>query len=106
MGNKAWKNLEREIARDLGTERNWRGTSGDIPDVKDDLLSIECKNQKAVPKFLYKVLDQAKDHAEGKIPMAVVRRKGKHTKIALLSWEKFLHIYKQYKYYKEKEFKE
>lgn len=100
MGDKSWKRNEREVARDIGVERNWRGTSGDIPDVKDEYLSIEVKNQKAVPKFLYKVLDQAKEHAENKIPMSVVRRKKKHTQVAIIDWEDFLNIYKGYKKYK------
>ncbi|MGV9206086.1 MAG: hypothetical protein ACOC44_18925 [Promethearchaeia archaeon] len=94
------------MAKDLDVKRNWRGTSGDIPDVKDDYLSIEVKNQKAVPKFLYKALSQAEDHSEGKVPMAVVRKKYKQKKIAIIDWEDFLHIYKQYKYYKKKEFKD
>lgn len=96
-GDKSWKRNEREVARDLGTERNWRGTSGDIPDVKDDNLSVEVKVGKGVPKYLYKVLDQAEDHAEGNIPMAAVRKKYKSKRVAILDWEDFLEIYEEYK---------
>ena len=98
MGDKTWKREERRVARDIGTERNWKGTSGDIPDVKDEFLSVEVKNQKAVPKFLYKVLDQAESHCgENRIPMAVVRKKYQNKRIAIIEWEKFLKIYNKYK---------
>lgn len=106
MGDKSWKRNEREVAKDLGVKRNWRGTLGDIPDVIDNHLSVEVKNTKSVPKFLYDVLEQAKSHSEGNIPLAVVRRKGKHTKVAIIDWKDFLKIYNKISWTKKRNDKE
>jgi len=97
MPDKSWKRNEREVAKDLNTKRNWKGTSGDIADIKDEHLAVEVKVGKGVPKYIYKVLEQAESHAEDRIAVGAVRRKHKPKRVAILDWEDFLKIYNVYK---------
>lgn len=82
MGDKAWKALERLIARDFGGKRNVRGSdfSESAPDVETELFVFECKQGMQVPLFFYKAMEQCESYLmprELRHPVVVVRRKFK-----------------------------
>lgn len=61
MSDKAWKSLERRIARRFDTERNSKHGLGEhVADVVTDDFSIECKLRGKLPSWLKDAKKQAK----------------------------------------------
>lgn len=89
-----WKRMEREIAKDVGTERNpLSGINGKhtASDTLHPNLYIECKYSNAFPKYILDFEeDIRKAEIEDKIPMRVYRRKGIRGEFVLLRWEDLL----------------
>lgn len=69
----AWKRVERDIAKDLGTSRN-PNTGEARADINKGIpLSVESKKRKKLPAWLWKAMQQAQDGAEeGQLPVAVL----------------------------------
>ena len=71
---RTFKTTERQIAKRLGGERH--GHLGGA-DVITDWLSVECKHQKALPKWLKDALGQAKRNAEdGQLALVLLHEHG------------------------------
>lgn len=87
-----WKGLERKAAKKLGGTRNPLSgreslhTSGDV--IHKDLY-VECKlrAQWSVLSLYREVKEEAKK--EGKIPILVLKEKGKHGELVVLGMEDF-----------------
>ena len=81
--SKAWKNLEREVAKALNGTRRSRVNYGEsIEDVAHPFFAIECKYGKCIPKkalegkkcrFLDKAFAQAKSYNPGKQPIVCLK---------------------------------
>lgn len=99
MGSNAWKNHERQVAKDFGGKRHLRGAdfsevAGDVDLPDDSPFQIECKYRAALPKIITETLRQARGYKEGKIPLAILKEKGKSGYIVCLSGEDFQTIVK------------
>ncbi len=84
MGDKAWKALERRVARFLGGERNRMSGAVDqltAGDVVHDTLYVEAKHRKtlAVDTWMTEAAGNAKD--EMKTPILALHRKESKTVI-------------------------
>ncbi len=82
MGDKAWKALERRVARFLGGERNRMSGAVDqltAGDVVHDTLYVEVKQRATLALDTW--MTEAADHAvdEEKTPIMVLHRKGSKT---------------------------
>jgi hypothetical protein len=77
--SQAWKALEREAAKTLVGKRVSRGAdfSESAPDVDHEVFSIECKYRSVGFTELYDYLKQAASYSEDKLPVAIIRQKGK-----------------------------
>jgi len=74
----SWKQVERAIAKRLGGKRV--GCTGQAtPDVVTDWLSIEVKSRKALPKWLWEGIEQARRGCrEDQLAILVLHEKGEH----------------------------
>lgn len=92
----AWKNLERQVAKDFGGKRS--GAKGSaVPDVEDAIgdLQIECKYQGRLS--LRKAhLAQAKRNAKGDPWAIVLREHNQSTKYVVLDYDYFHMLYLHY----------
>lgn len=92
--SQAWKSLERETAKMLDGKRVSRGGdfSQSLPDVWHVKYGIECKYRKTLPKLITDGLKQAKLYNNSKIPLLVLKEKGKHDTIVCLSLKHFVEL--------------
>ena len=93
-----WKAFERKIAKDIGSERTPL-SGGNSKHTRSDTLHprlyIECKlSQKFTRDILDFEDDIKKAEIEKKIPIRVMRRKGKHGDFAMLQWDDLLFLMK------------
>jgi hypothetical protein len=75
----AWKRTERKIASIIGGERVpvTGRQRGDVPDIRHDWLSVECKHRRSVPQWLQEALQQAQAAVRGdQLPIAVIHPHG------------------------------
>lgn len=95
-GRDRFKALERYAARVLGGRRVSRGDDfgQSLPDVLHDYFGIECKSRQDAFKTLYDYLKQAADYDKDKVPLIVVRRKGKKA-LAILELDDLAELYKK-----------
>jgi hypothetical protein len=100
--SRAWKNFEKKVADAIGGKRRGavREGSRETDDIIHEDISIECKLLGA-PTFsdMLAACEQAERLApEGKLPIAVVGRKSKGIKNALviMRFEKFLEAEDEY----------
>lgn len=89
----AWKNLERQVAKDFGGKRS--GAKGSaVPDVEGQVgpVQFECKYMKTIG-LRTAHLAQAKRNARGK-PWAIVLRQHNHAeKLVVLDYDWFKELY-------------
>ena len=72
MSEKRWKAQERRVARLLGGKRNHTKGSA-APDVQSTWASIEVKDRKSLPQWLYLAIAQARGNATRRqLPLAVL----------------------------------
>lgn len=92
--SQSWKVLERYVARVLGGERVTRGAdfSKSAPDVSHEYFTIECKYRTSSFKPIYDAMEQAKQYDGDKVPLVVIRRKGKKA-LAVVELEDFGALY-------------
>lgn len=81
MPNTGWKQFERRIAQKTGGRRV--GTMNK-EDVEHPLFSFECKLYKSLPKGITGMMGQAEKNAENKIPILVMKEKGRKDDNALV----------------------
>lgn len=95
-GRNRFKALERYAARVLGGRRISRGADfgQSLPDVLHDYFGIECKSRQDAFKTLYDYLKQAAGYDKEKVPLVVVRRKGKKA-LAILELDDLAELYKK-----------
>jgi len=97
MGDRAWKAFERKVAKILGGKRI--PSSGAAPgfkgDVEHPLFFIECKWGKHIPKTIIEWYLKAKEQAkkESKIPIVVMKPKGKHEEYVVISLTDFAKLF-------------
>ena len=79
MADKAWKRIERGVAKILGGVRvpvSGR-QRGDSPDVAHPLFSVEVKHREKLPEWLFDAMQQAQaSERDGQIPLVVLHQKG------------------------------
>jgi len=87
MADKAWKRVERDVAKAGGSTR-----TGPTGRATDDAawnvlpVSIECKHGQAVPKFLLDAMEQARKNCrEGCVPVAAFHKTRTHRYYAVLT---------------------
>ena len=91
MADKPWKREEREVARKMGTRRTPLSGSRSGHLTSSDTLSpdyyLECKllAKAAVVTLFDDVRTKAK--REGKVPVLVIRTKGKKRRIAVVDFD-------------------
>jgi len=92
--NPPWKRFERELARDMGTERIPSTGARHGADFQTDMFFGQAKRRKdCLPAEVLGWLDAAHVAAaaqgEGRTPIVVIQRRGKSTKeaVVLLRWE-------------------
>lgn len=91
MASKAWKNLERKVAKLLGGVRIVRPSySVPAPDVITPLFSVECKYRKSFG-FKKDWWEQTEANAKrsGRIPLLVFKNAGKQDEFAVLKLSHF-----------------
>jgi hypothetical protein len=81
-----WKALERKVARLLGGTRNplSGSNSGQSGDVRHPDFEIECKLGERLAIFPWFTKNAATARSSGKMPLLVVKEKGKHGELAVL----------------------
>lgn len=94
MADKAWKQWEREAAKDLGGTRS--GPLGsDVPDSLD--VKIVAPEFKYMVRLLVREEDfqQAKRNAAkvGKLPVLGIKERGGQRKRAVMDWDDFVTLY-------------
>lgn len=93
MPDKGWKASERAFAADVGVTRE--GPTGDC-DFQDSWFAYELKTNKAIPKCVEQIVEQAKSHAHGKIPVCVWKHKGRgrprSDAVVFTTWREWLAI--------------
>lgn len=87
-----WKRHERRTAKKLGGERNKRGAdfSQSLPDVDQDMFTIECKYRKKLSGFLIDGLKQAKGYDKEKIPLLVLKQKNMRGELVVMRLDDLL----------------
>ena|SRR3990167_7585036 len=86
MVSKAWKNLERKVAKLLGGTRIIRTDwSVEAPDVITPLFSVECKYRKDFG-FRKDWWEQTEENAKkiNKVPILIFKNAGKHDEFAVI----------------------
>jgi hypothetical protein len=79
MGDKAWKALERKIAKKVGGERLYHSPL----DVSHPKLAIEVKLRKNLAVWSwFSALEKKTPH--GKLPVLILKQKGKTGELAVL----------------------
>ena len=97
MPDKTWKAFERKVAKILGGKRI--PSSGAAPgfkgDVEHPLFFIECKHGLQIPKTIVSWYLKAKEQAkkESKIPIVVMKPKGKHEEYVVISLTDFAKLF-------------
>jgi len=93
MTDPAWKKLERKVAKNLhGRRIPCSGVSSDFKgDVETDSYLIDCKHGKQIPKTIISWFEKIKKDAEkvGKEPALVLKPKGKHYELVVISMQNF-----------------
>jgi hypothetical protein len=88
-----WKRHERETAKALGGERHVRSNfSESAVDVEHPVFSVECKYRKRLPKLMTDAMAQAASYTSEKIPLAVLKEKGRRGAFAILRLDDFKNI--------------
>jgi hypothetical protein len=98
MSDKSWKRLERKAASLLHGKRIPGSGSGAIKgDVLHPSFQIECKYRKqfAIASWFEKLEQEA--IKEEKIPLLILKQKGKHGELAVLELRDFSKILKEMK---------
>ena len=99
MPDKSWKAFERRVAKFVGGQRRGadflnRERGGGKDDVVHPTLSVECKLLSSVSycDLLNAAKQAEKNCGDGKLPLAIVKKKGAQDKDALviLRLERFL----------------
>lgn len=86
LPNKSWKDTERKAAKAFGGERNpLSGRSGKhtAADVIHPSLFIEVKHPKRIPAHTLWEKTKELAKAEGKVPVIVLKEKGKREEIVI-----------------------
>lgn len=93
----SWKALERYAAKILGGSRVSRGADfgKSLPDVKHDYFAIEVKYRTNAFKNIYDYLEQAMQYSKDKVPLVVIRRRGKKA-LAVIELESLGELYENY----------
>lgn len=92
----AWKDLEREVAKDFGGKRS--GARGlPVPDVEGQVgdLAIECKYQKNI-SLRSAHLAQAERNAKGRPWLLVLKKHRSRKKLAIVDYDYFHMLYLHY----------
>jgi len=95
----AWKSLERKTAEQLRGERIIRENFSDHDiDVEHPLFAVDCKSRKTMAvwswfKKLEKDIKEIARHKD-KVPMLVLKEKGKHGELAVLRLNDLLKLLK------------
>jgi hypothetical protein len=89
MGDKAWKKMERRVAEKMGGQRVvCSGVRGE-GDVLNDKFFIECKERKSFAIWDWFTKAKAEAKKEGKVPLLVLKEKGKHGELAVVDMDWF-----------------
>lgn len=92
MPTKTWKTHERKVAQLAGGKRNG-ATGTNSADVSTDLLDIEVKHGKRIPKLVVDALAQAKRNAApGRVPVVVLHPAHSSHYIAVLDLQDLLNL--------------
>lgn len=97
-GRDRFKALERYAARVLGGRRVSRGADfgQSLPDVLHDYFGIEAKSRQDAFKMIYSYMEQAASYDKNKVPLVVIRRKGRRA-LAILELEELAKLYNIFK---------
>ena len=93
MSNPAWKKFEQKVAKKLNGKRIPVSGAGSIKgDVITDTLLVDCKHGRQIPKTLINWFEKIKKDAqsEGKIPALVLKPKGKHYELLVMTLDDFV----------------
>lgn len=89
MGDKAWKRMERRVAEKMKGQRVvCSGVRGE-GDVLHDTFFIECKERKSFTIWEWFTKAKAEAKKEGKVPLLVLKEKGKHGELAVVELDWF-----------------
>ncbi|MDI6816313.1 MAG: hypothetical protein QME41_03845 [Actinomycetota bacterium] len=83
-----WKNLERKTAKLTGGER----AHFQPLDVEHEHLAIECKHREKLAVWTW--FKKLEKKAKGKMPVLVLKEKGKHGELAVVRLENLLSLLK------------
>ena len=82
---RAWKDLEREVAKYMRGKRYVRiDYSESAPDVLHPKFSIECKYRAKLPYLFTQGMVQAKRYDPEKVPLLVTKQKGSNISEAIV----------------------
>lgn len=97
-GRNRFKALERYAARVLGGRRVSRGADfgQSLPDVLHEYFAIEAKSRQDAFKMIYSYMEQAASYDKTKVPLVVIRRKGRKA-LAILELEALGVLYEKSK---------
>lgn len=96
---KSWKALELKIAKDLGTNRTplsgflSRITSGDVI---HDTLYVEVKQRASFSVVALFNKTKLLASKEGRLPVLVLKEKGRHGEVAVIDWKFFLELWREH----------
>ena len=100
MGDKSWKRAERIIAKKLGGRRVpisgiAKGFKGDV---EHDLLFVEVKQGKQIPKTVYEWYKKTKEQCpKGKIPIVVMKPKNSKKNFVLIELDDLIKLMEEKK---------
>ena len=89
MPNRAWKQVERRVARKLGGTRivlSGRNNMGAVGDILLDGYTIEAKSGRQVPKTVIAWLETLRElTTDGRIPLLVMQPKNRKEMIVVVT---------------------
>ena len=96
MTDKAWKQVERKVAKSLDTERtplSGGNSKQTRSDTLDERLFVEVKHRKHFSVLLLyrKTAELAKK--ENKTPVLCLKEKGKRGELAVIDWNLFVNLW-------------
>ena len=96
MSDKSWKALERKVAKALNSKRNplsggsSKHTRGDVI---HETLYIEIKHRARFSILVLYRQVAALGKSENRIPVLVIKEKGKKGEVAVIDWELFCKLW-------------
>lgn len=92
MTDSSWKREEREVAREMGFERN-PNTGFGHPDIDAGPFAVEVKKRKELPGWFKEAHEQARRNAGSSTPLVVfseIRQGVKAKRYVSMEWEEWM----------------